>query len=375
MSPMGVVLIPFIASALIALAHRRPRLRELLSWLGAIAFFLAVLSQIGPVLAGEGRHELIWTMMPGLEIAFAVGPLGLIFALVASGLWLVATLYANSYMKALNYDHLGRFFACYAIALGSAAGIAFSANLLTLFIFYEVLSISTYPLVAHSGSEKARRGGRTYLFYLLGTSIGLLLPAIIWTWYATGTTDFVSGGILAGHIDERWLPLLAGLFFFGIGKAALMPVHRWLPAAMVAPAPVSALLHAVAVVKAGVFTLIKVVVYIFGTEFLAMRMSIKTVKNLEEALQLENSSPYGNASSIYTTNGEVARKVINRVSAGMCGVNIGVPVPREPFGFGGWNDSKFGQGDITGWDGFRFWTQPRKVTTKWALQKDANWMS
>ncbi len=104
-------------------------------------------------------------------------------------------------------------------------------------------------------------------------------------------------------------------------------------------------------------------------------LSIVRVKNLEEALQLENSSPYGNASSIYTTNGEVARKVISRVSAGMCGVNIGVPVPREPFGFGGWNDSKFGQGDITGWDGFRFWTQPRKVTTKWALQKDANWMS
>ena len=104
-------------------------------------------------------------------------------------------------------------------------------------------------------------------------------------------------------------------------------------------------------------------------------LSIVRVDTLDEAIRLENSSPYGNASSIYTTNGEVARKVISRVSAGMCGVNIGVPVPREPFGFGGWNDSKFGQGDITGWDGFRFWTQPRKVTTKWAVQKDATWMS
>lgn len=104
-------------------------------------------------------------------------------------------------------------------------------------------------------------------------------------------------------------------------------------------------------------------------------LSIVRVKNLDEAIKLENSSDYGNASSVYTTNGEVARKVIGQVSAGMCGVNIGVPVPREPFGFGGWNDSKFGHGDITGWDGFRFWTQPRKITSKWAVQEDATWMS
>jgi malonate-semialdehyde dehydrogenase (acetylating) / methylmalonate-semialdehyde dehydrogenase len=104
-------------------------------------------------------------------------------------------------------------------------------------------------------------------------------------------------------------------------------------------------------------------------------LSIMRVKNLDEAIKLENASPYGNASAVYTTSGDVARKVMNSVSAGMCGVNIGVPVPREPFGFGGWNDSKFGHGNITGWDGFRFWTRPRKITTKWALQKDANWMS
>ena len=104
-------------------------------------------------------------------------------------------------------------------------------------------------------------------------------------------------------------------------------------------------------------------------------LSIVRVDNLEQAIALENSSEYGNASSVYTTNGEVARKMMNAVSAGMCGVNIGVPVPREPFGFGGWNHSKFGHGDITGWDGYRFWTQPRKVTSKWALQKDATWMS
>lgn len=268
MNPLVVVLIPFLGAPIIALLGDRPRLRDLASWITAIAFFVGVLSQIGPVLDGAGREQALWQMLPGLELAFRVEPLGLIFALVASFLWLVATLYATSYMKALNYGHLGRFFASYALALGATAGAAFSANLLTLFVFYEILTISTYPLVTHAGGENARRGGRTYLGILLATSIGLLLPAIIWTWQAAGTLDFVPGGILAGKIAPEWLPLLAGLFAFGIGKAALMPVHRWLPAAMVAPAPVSALLHAVAVVKVGVFTVLKVAVFTFGADLL-----------------------------------------------------------------------------------------------------------
>ncbi|MDZ7791149.1 MAG: proton-conducting transporter membrane subunit [Xanthomonadales bacterium] len=269
MSPLTVILIPFAGAIAIALAAGRPRLRDALGWVAAIAFFVGVIQQISPVLDGAGRQQVLWTILPGLDLALRVEPLGLIFALVASSLWLVATLYAQSYMKALNYPHLGRFFACYALALGAAAGVAFADNLITLFIFYEILTISTYPLVTHSGNADARRGGRIYLGVLLSTSIGLLLPAILWTYFATGTVEFREGGILAGHVDETWLPLLAGLFFFGIGKAALMPVHRWLPAAMVAPAPVSALLHAVAVVKAGVFTVLKVAVYVFGIDLLA----------------------------------------------------------------------------------------------------------
>ncbi len=269
MSPLTVILIPFAGAIAIALAAGQPRLRDTLGWIAAIVFFVGVVQQIGPVLDGAGREQLLWTILPGLDLALRVEPLGLIFALVASTLWLVATLYAQSYMKAMNYPHLGRFFACYALALGAAAGVAFADNLITLFIFYEVLTISTYPLVTHSGNADARRGGRIYLGYLLTSSIGLLLVAILWTYFATGTVQFTEGGILAGHVDETWLPLLAGLFFFGIGKAALMPMHRWLPAAMVAPAPVSALLHAVAVVKAGVFTVLKVAVYVFGIDLLA----------------------------------------------------------------------------------------------------------
>ncbi len=104
-------------------------------------------------------------------------------------------------------------------------------------------------------------------------------------------------------------------------------------------------------------------------------LSIIRVENLEKAIEIENSNPYGNASCVYTSSGDIARRVIDRVEAGMCGVNVGVPVPREPFGFGGWNDSLFGHGNITGWDGYRFWTRQRKITSKWALQKDATWMS
>ena len=234
------MLLPFVGAVLIALAGDRDRLRDAIGWFTAIGFFLGVIAQVGPVLEGAGREQRIWEMLPGLEIAFRVEPLGLIFALVASSLWLVATLYAQCYMKVLEYRHLGRFFACYAVALGAAAGIAFSANLLTLFVFYEVLSLSTYPLVAHSGTAAARNGARIYLGYLLATSIGLLLVGILWVWQATGTLEFRQGGIIAGHIDPGWIPFLAGLFMFGIGKAAIMPVHRWLPAAMVAPAPVSA---------------------------------------------------------------------------------------------------------------------------------------
>jgi multicomponent Na+:H+ antiporter subunit D len=139
----------------------------------------------------------------------------------------------------------------------------------TLFIFYEVLTLSTYPLVTHAGTPAALKGGRTYLGILLSTSIGLQLVALVGTWALAGTTAFVPGGILGGTASTTVLSALFLLYVFGIGKAAIIPVHRWLPAAMVAPTPVSAFLHAVAVVKAGVFTVVKVFVYIFGLDVLA----------------------------------------------------------------------------------------------------------
>ncbi|NNF79850.1 MAG: monovalent cation/H+ antiporter subunit D family protein, partial [Rhizobiales bacterium] len=195
-------------------------------------------------------------------------PLGLLFALVASGLWTVTSVYSIGYMRAHDEPHQTRYYVCFALAILGALGVALAQNLFSLFLFYEMLTLSTYPLVTHNGTDEARAGGRTYLGILLGTSIGLFLFGILVTWFVAGSITFQQGGILAGKLDPAWAGLLYALFLFGIGKAAVMPFHRWLPAAMVAPTPVSALLHAVAVVKAGVFSLLKVTIYIFGSEFI-----------------------------------------------------------------------------------------------------------
>ena len=263
------ILVPLLGALLIALAGRWPNLREAVTLIAAVVLFAVVLQVLPEVRAGGMPRVELVEMLPGLSLALHSEPLSILFALLASGLWIVTSVYAIGYMRGNNERRQTRFYACFALALAGTMGVAFSANLLTLFVFYEMLTLSTFPLVAHKGDQGAERGARTYLLVLLSTSIGLLLPAIIWTWWAAGTTEFREGGILAGQMGPAAATGLLLLYLFGVGKAAVMPVHRWLPAAMVAPTPVSALLHAVAVVKAGVFTLTKVVIYTFGTDFLA----------------------------------------------------------------------------------------------------------
>jgi len=262
------VALPAAASLPIAFTGRAPNLREAVTLATAVVVLLLVASAVPGVLAGDRPEITLIQFVPGLSLQFRLEPLGMIFALVASFLWLVTSIYSIGYMRGHHEENQTRFYACFAIAIASALGVAFAGNMLTLFVAYEVLSISTYPLVTHSGTEEAKRAGRVYLGILLGTSIGFQLLAILWTWNLTGTLDFKGGGILAGHADGPAAALLLALYVFGIGKAAVMPFHRWLPAAMVAPTPVSALLHAVAVVKSGVFAILKVCVYLFGLDFL-----------------------------------------------------------------------------------------------------------
>jgi multicomponent Na+:H+ antiporter subunit D len=272
MSPEWVmvlaVFVPALGSIGIGLFDKRPNPREAVTLTLAVTLFLFVTSLVPHVTAGDQPSVQLLEVIPGLALALAVEPLGLLFALVASGLWIVTSVYSIGYMRGNQESHQTRYYICFAVALSATMGVAFAANVFTLFVFYELLTLSTYPLVTHKGNDDAKRGGRVYLALLLSTSIGFLLLAMVWTWYAAGTLNFVNGGILRDAVDPGLLPLLLALYLFGIGKAALMPFHRWLPAAMVAPTPVSALLHAVAVVKAGVFTVVKVTIYVFGVDLL-----------------------------------------------------------------------------------------------------------
>lgn len=263
------LLVPLFGAAGIVMCNRWPNLRESVTLLTASALFLTAITVLLDLNAGLTPQLTLAEPIPGITLALRAEPLGVLFALLASGLWIVTSVYAIGYMRAKREQNQTRFYLCFAIALAGAMGVALAENLFTLFVFYEMLTLSTYPLVAHAGDRNAVKGARTYLGILLATSIGLLLPAIVYTYSIAGTVSFTVGGILAGKAGQTEAALLLALFVLGVGKAAVMPVHRWLPAAMVAPTPVSALLHAVAVVKAGVFTITKVVIYIFGTDFLA----------------------------------------------------------------------------------------------------------
>ncbi|MBT3602788.1 MAG: monovalent cation/H+ antiporter subunit D family protein [Candidatus Latescibacteria bacterium] len=263
------MILPLVGMVLVALTGRNPNVRETMTMLTSFATFGVVLTILPDVMAGNQPEIVVATMLPGLSLAFKVEPLGMLFALVASGLWIVTSVYAIGYMRGHHEENQTRFFAFFAFAISAALGVAFARNMFTLFIMYEVLTFSTYPLVTHHRTEDAKRGGRIYMGILVSTSVSFLLLAMVWTWHLTGTLEFTAGGILSGKASEGVVMVLLALYAFGTGKAALMPFHKWLPSAMVAPTPVSALLHAVAVVKAGVFTVMKVVVYIFGTDLIS----------------------------------------------------------------------------------------------------------
>jgi multicomponent Na+:H+ antiporter subunit D len=265
---VALLALPLAGAVAVSLCGHWPNLREGITLVTAAALLACVLGLLPGVLAGDRPALTLFTLLPGIPIALSLEPLGMLFALIASGLWIVNSLYSIGYMRGNDEHKQTRFFACFALAIAATMGIALAGNLFTLFVLYEALTLVTYPLVTHHGTAAARTGGRVYLGVLMGTSVVFLLPALVFVWYVAGTTDFVPGGILGGRLGHGAMAGLLALCMFGIAKAALMPFHRWLPAAMVAPTPVSALLHAVAVVKAGVFSVVKVIVYIFGLDAL-----------------------------------------------------------------------------------------------------------
>lgn len=268
--PLLAVAVAGLAALAVLLLRRRETLRDAVSPLAALAMFAIVISMAPTVLAGGVVEFDLFEILPGIDFAFRADALGMVFATVSSLLWIAASVYSIGYMRHLDEHAQTRFFACFATSLAAAVGGAFAANLFTLVIFYEILSLVTYPLVYHHEDEEAWAGSRKYLVYLMGASKSLLLAALALTYQIAGSLDFVQGGLLANNdAPAALLTVVYFCYLFGFAKAALMPMHAWLPAAMVAPTPVSALLHAVAVVKMGVFCVLRVVFHIFGTGLVA----------------------------------------------------------------------------------------------------------
>ncbi len=285
-TPVWIILTSSVAALLIALLGRWPNLRESCIFAAAAIKLGLLLSLVPDVLKGKLYEFEVMELIPDVGLAFKVDALGLLFALVSVSLWIPTTIFSMGFLRPLKRHAQTRFFFFFAIAISSAVGVAFSANLLTLFIFYEVLSLSTYPLVTHHQDDDAIKGGRKYLTYLLGTSVALALPAMIIVYERTGNLNFTNGGVLADVTSTTLLVVLLVMFLFGFAKAGLMPFHAWLPGAMVAPAPVSALLHAVAVVKVGVFSIIRVLTGIFGVDLLAKTPSLSTIVCVLAAITL-----------------------------------------------------------------------------------------
>ena len=223
----------------------------------SILIALAILLPIAGSLAIwiPGQISTWWQVAPGLSLAFSTDHTAWLFAMLAAGLWVPATAYANSYM-ARHPHKVRRFFTFYTLSLTATMGIALSANFFTLYLFYELLTFVTWPLVFHNETPAAKRAGKVYLIYSLAGA-AVVLAAMVVTWWVTGTLDFVPGGLFA-NASIPAIRLMLGLLVVGFGvKAAIMPLHTWLPMAMEAPTPVSALLHAVAVVNAGCFGLLR----------------------------------------------------------------------------------------------------------------------
>lgn len=263
-----IIGIPWLGMALILLARNKPNLREVCTLLASLTQFVLAISVFKDAQEGVDLKLRILLLVPHTFLEFRADHLGVLFSLLSSFLWLVTSIYSIGYMRVGKYIHQTSYFAFFALCLSATSGIAFAANLLTFFVFYELLTLATYPLVVHFRSPQARNAGRKYLFYTLAAGQCLLL-GLLWIHTLDPKAVFQPGGFLSHEISHGTLKILFLLLLLGVGvKAAIVPLHAWLPSAMVAPTPVSALLHAVAVVKAGVFGVLRIVGYVFGVDLI-----------------------------------------------------------------------------------------------------------
>jgi multicomponent Na+:H+ antiporter subunit D len=267
------VIIPLFGSLVVMTMKNNPNLREFISFCSSILLLGIVLSFIPAIQAGKTLVYPIFQLLPGLSITLRADGFSMLFAIVASSLWTIAVFYSLGYMRSLKEHAQTRFNACFALAIFGALGVALSDNLFTMYLFYEIVSICTYPLVAHHQDKEGYEGGKKYVLYLTTTAKLFLLPAMILIYVLAGTLDFPHD-IFSGMIPtdtKSWVVIMLYVFcIFGFAKNGIMPFHHWLPGAMVAPTPVSALLHAVAVVKVGVFCTTRTMLYVFGVDTMSM---------------------------------------------------------------------------------------------------------
>jgi multicomponent Na+:H+ antiporter subunit D len=267
--PLLIVLSSLLVALVIfVLPEDRSKTRTTLNLGGAALKIVLVGIMVWGVFNGH-HYETRLPLLPGLDLVLRADALSMLFVALSAGLWMLTTVYAVGYLE--GSPHRSRFFGFFSLCVTATVGVALAGNLITFLLFYELLTLATYPLIVHRGTEAARKAGRTYLIYTLAGG-ALLLLGTIWLYTLTGTLEFTARGFLStlDSSHHSALIIIFVLLITGLGvKAAIFPLHGWLPQAMVAPAPVSALLHAVAVVKAGAFGIIRVVYDVFGIEFSA----------------------------------------------------------------------------------------------------------
>jgi multicomponent Na+:H+ antiporter subunit D len=267
------VMIPLFGALIVSTLKNHPNIREFISSCSSILLFIIVLSFIPALKAGHTLVYPIFDILPGLSVTLRADGFSMIFAIVASSLWMIAVFYSLGYMRAHDEPCQTRFNTCFALAIFGAIGVALSDNLFTLYLFYEIVSVCTYPLVAHHQDEEGYAGARKYIIYLTTTAKMFLLPALILIYVLVGNLDFphnIFDGMFPAD-TESWVIVMLYIFcILGFAKNGIMPLHHWLPGAMVAPTPVSALLHAVAVVKVGVFCTTRTMLYVFGVDTMNM---------------------------------------------------------------------------------------------------------
>jgi multicomponent Na+:H+ antiporter subunit D len=318
--PVLMLLSSLIPALLTFCLHQdSARLRNTLN-LGGAVIKLALIGFMLVEVAQGTLYETRLTFAPGLYLLLRVDAMALLFLSLSALLWLLTTIYAIAYFG--RKPDLSRFFGFFSLCVFATTGIALSGTLITFFIFFELLTLSTWPLVVHKGDEKSRRAGTSYLAYSLPASAALLV-AIVWLESATGPVEFTVAANLRA-LDDTSLRLIFALFIAGLGaKAALLPLHGWLPGAMAAPAPVSALLHAVAVVKAGAFGIVRVVYDVFGTN-LVTELGV----GLPLALLASATILYGSARALAQTDikRRLAYSTVSQVSYIILGAALAGPV-------------------------------------------------